>query len=93
MNDLTGYRQEIDEVDEQILDLLSKRQAIVIKMAHLKKASKVSAYQPQRHDFVISKQKASAIEHGLDPKLVAGIWQSLMHEAIRLQTQILEKKP
>jgi len=91
MSDLNDYRREIDTIDEQIMDLLAKRQALVVKIAHAKKTSDTPAFQPKRHEFIMNKQKAAAVEHGLDPKLVTGIWQSLMHESIRVQNQVLEK--
>ncbi len=92
MSDLDTYRTEINDIDEQIMKLIAKRQAQVIKIAHLKAESNMTAHQPERHQKVVEARQRLAIEHGLDPIMVSAIWQLLMAESIRIQNAILLEK-
>lgn len=92
MSDLETYRQEINEIDEQIMKLIAKRQAQVIKIAHLKAEAEMTAHQPARHRAVVEERQRQAAVHGLDPAMVTAIWQLLMDESIRIQNAILLEK-
>lgn len=92
MSDLDTYRAEINNIDEQIMKLIAKRQAQIIKIAGLKAKAGMAAHQPDRHQAVISDRQNQAIEHGLNPDMVASIWQLLMAEAIRIQNAIFSTK-
>lgn len=87
-DDLARYRSEINDIDEQIMKLIAKRQATVIKIGHLKATAAMPAFQAERHHAVEEACAAQAVEHGLNPEMTAIIWTALMHEAIRIQENI-----
>jgi len=57
--DLTDWRTEIDEIDEQILSLLYKRSKLAIKVGKLKEETgKTSIYAPHREKQIIDRLKS-----------------------------------
>ena len=57
--DLTDWRTEIDEIDEQILSLLHERSKLAIKVGKLKeKTGKTSIYAPHREKQIIDRLKS-----------------------------------
>jgi chorismate mutase len=92
MSDLDVARKEINEIDEQILELLAKRQSKVMEIARLKSSNGMTAHQAARHEAVIRNRQTSGTQHGLNPAMVNLIWQAIMTEAIRIQEEILSGK-
>ena len=57
--DLTDWRTEIDEIDEQILSLLHERSKLAIKVGKLKEETgKTSIYAPHREKQIIDRLKS-----------------------------------
>ena len=57
--DLTDWRTEIDEIDEQILSLLHERSKLAIKVGKLKEETgKISIYAPHREKQIIDRLKS-----------------------------------
>lgn len=52
MNQLEQFRKEIDALDEQIIEALSKRFEVCRKVAPFKKAEKIPMMQPGRVEEV-----------------------------------------
>ena len=51
---LEQVRAKIDEVDKNLVELLKKRQDLVVEAASLKKDIDVSAYSNERQTYVLS---------------------------------------
>jgi chorismate mutase/prephenate dehydratase len=60
--DLQELRQQIDEIDNQMLELLNKRVEIVKKVGELKRATNTIIYRPEREKAIID--RLSAQNHG-----------------------------
>lgn len=80
--DLAGIRQEIDEIDSEIINLLSKRAGLVSAAGKLKKDEK-GVRDPKRVEQVIEKVKAKASAAGLDPETAAEIYRTIIGCFIR----------
>lgn len=91
MSDIDDYRKEIDDIDNQILALLARRQTQEIKIAHFKADKGLKAHQPSRQQAVIEDRQRRAVIHDLNPAVVSNIWQAIIAESIRLQEKILNK--
>jgi chorismate mutase len=50
--DISDWRNKIDELDEQIVQLLSKRAAAAVEIGQLKAKSSAPIYEPQREQEV-----------------------------------------
>lgn len=55
MKDLKYYRDQIDEIDAQLVDLFEKRMEVVLKVAEYKKANNIPVYHEGREKEVIVK--------------------------------------
>lgn len=60
MNDiLDGFRQEIDALDDQLLEILSRRMEVVRKIGEFKNKSGASIYRPEREKAILDRLNAN----------------------------------
>lgn len=57
MNPLKQYRETIDELDDQILDLLNQRAKVALKIGHYKKEHQQDLYVPSREKAIFDRLK------------------------------------
>lgn len=79
MNDLEKYREIINKVDEEIIDLIAQRQKAVEGVIEAKKQTGQAALQPARWEQVLERVRARAADQGVDPAVIESIWNTL-HE-------------
>lgn len=85
MNRLSGLREDIDEIDGQLLTLLGRRMDVVREMGQLKAEQRVSTLQPHRWQEIISDRVKKGAELELSEDFVLQLMQSIHEEAIRQQ--------
>lgn len=86
MKDLGEWRNEIDAVDRQIVDLLNQRARIVLGLAPVKRAQGVPVYEPNRERLVIDNVDGS--NHGpLSDEALTRIYRAVMQEMRAMQNQ------
>ena len=86
---LDPLRQKIDELDQALLDLLSKRAAVALEVGHVKEEFGSVVYRPEREQQVLDK----VANKNLGPLKKAGIqaiWREIMSacRAIEASTTI-----
>ena len=81
MDYLERYRKVLDQIDSDILYLISERMLHVKAIADYKKQHNLPVYYPKREKEVIKKRRARAAELGLDPKLAEEITKLLIRYA------------
>ncbi len=74
-------RSEIDDIDERILSLLSRRQAQVEKVLQLKKKYHVPVYHPAREENLISRLRSRASQTGLDPDFLETLYRVILKQS------------
>ena len=84
--DLETLRRGIDGIDEQIVDLLSRRHGIVQRIVALKKASHLPIYHPAREENLISHRREQARQAGLDPDHIEELYRSIIRQSRVRQT-------
>lgn len=77
---LSGYREIIDKLDEDILIALSKRKQAAVMIAELKKSSGMPAYQPQREKALLEELSKKADSLGVSQELIRQIWQLIFED-------------
>ncbi len=88
-NQLADLRAIIDEIDEDLLNLLSKRTDIVKQIAYYKKEHSITAFQLSRWKEIIKTRKHISDKLDLDDEFILNIL-SLIHEySINTQNQII----
>jgi chorismate mutase len=75
---LENIRLEIDRIDKQIIDLLSRRLTFAIKTANYKKF-RHSLLDEERYKELIAKRKEWSLKTGLDPAVIEEIF-TIIHE-------------
>jgi chorismate mutase len=88
---LSGWRQEIDALDAELLRMLNRRAAIACEIAGIKVASGIPAHDPGREEQVLA--RIAAQNSGpLDDQSVVAIFSSIIHETRRLGTQRMREQ-
>ena len=89
---LSLYRDEIDTIDLEILDTISRRAKVVEKIAQYKKDHKMTILQVNRWDELLRDRLAVAKKLGLDDKFSKELYQQIHLMSIRIQTKVMNKK-
>lgn len=86
-NSLAEVREEIDKLDDQIVELIAKRNNYIKQAAHFKESvDEVKA--PERIDAVIQRLRRKALELDLSPNLIADLYTMMIDEMV--ETEIAE---
>ena len=86
---LKNVRDDIDDIDYQIHDLLNARATLALKVAKIKMAESGDAtdfYRPGRETEILARIK-SYNKGPLSADAVANIFKSIMKECLQLQSQ------
>ena len=81
-------RVEIDRIDQALLSLLAERHRYVTRMAEIK-TDPHEAYDPQRIETIIGKQRKRAEELGLDEDQAELIWRTLINWNVNYEKGII----
>jgi isochorismate pyruvate lyase len=86
-NSLAEVREEIDKLDDQIVELIAKRNNYIKQAARFKNTvDEVKA--PDRIDAVIQRLRRKALDLDLSPNLVADLYTMMINEMV--ETEISE---
>jgi chorismate mutase / prephenate dehydrogenase len=89
---LEQLRDEIDEIDRQIVSLLNKRQRVVEQVVGLKNTHNIPVYHPAREEYLISSRRNQSSEIGLNPDFVEEIFRSIIRQSRIKQTRDFARK-
>ena len=88
---LAPYRAQIDDIDNQIIDLLGKRFAIVKEVGALKTREGLKIEQTGRVEEVKERNAARAARYGFPPEIIRQIYTILIDYAHTLEYNIKDK--
>lgn len=80
MDKIINLRAEIDEIDDKVMELLSKRYEISDQIGIIKSNSKVDVLDSKREEHVLNKTK----KHSHSPQLEL-VYRTIMHESKNIQ--------
>ncbi|GEA10330.1 bifunctional chorismate mutase/prephenate dehydrogenase [Alteromonas sp. KUL49] len=83
--ELASLRDEIDELDSQLVDLLVKRTKVTTQIGKVKASAGMPVYVPEREKSLISARRAQAQAVGLSPELVEDLLRRMMRESYHSQ--------
>ena len=72
-DNLKVLRDEIDEIDSQLVALLAKRSVVTTKVGAIKSLEGVPIFAPEREAALISKRREQAEEAGLSGDLIEDV--------------------
>jgi chorismate mutase len=87
--ELLEFRNQIDLLDYQIIELLKKRKKIVEIIANFKNKNKLTIFQIERWFEIIKSRKSSADNLDLDNQMVVEIFELIHKYSILTQTKIM----
>lgn len=93
---MAELRKEVDGLDHQLLDALSRRMEIVRQMSHYKEKYGTSSFQPHRWSEIVKDRTNYGVAHNLEQDFVLDMFELIHEEAIRQQEQetaVIPPKP
>jgi chorismate mutase len=84
-NRLSALREDVDELDSRLLELLGQRMDIVREMGRLKAGEHVSTLQPHRWQEIVQDRVQRGSSLDLSEDFVLQLMQSIHEEAVRQQ--------
>ncbi len=88
--DLTKYREEIDEIDQELLDLLGRRMGVARKIGLYKKENNISIYQRKRWSAILEKAVMQGAKRGLGEEFISQYLEAIHQESINHQEEIMK---
>lgn len=92
MRDINILREEIDKIDSNIIELLSKRNQLAPEIAMYKKANGLEIFQEEREKEVLAKKAEMSKNKGLNDNFVQEIFKAIMNESKRVQYETLKEQ-
>lgn len=91
-NKIKTFRDSIDRIDRQILELISQRLDQVEKVVALKKTHNIPVYHPAREEDLISKLRSQASGTGVDPEFIEEMYRVILRNSRLRQTGQMKQK-
>ena len=88
--ELEHFRQVMDSIDGDIIDLIARRMEISEQIGNIKKASNMTAYQPDRWREIVETRGEQADKMKLSREFIVALYEKIHHESIRMQLEILQ---
>lgn len=82
-------RHQIDDLDNQLLDLLSRRMRVCREIGQYKKEHNMTVFQAGRYNEILEKRGAQASLCGIDAECTAKIFELIHEESVRQQIKVV----
>ncbi|CAK0765486.1 4-amino-4-deoxychorismate mutase [Azospirillaceae bacterium] len=89
VNELKPYREEIDRIDDQIVNLLAQRFSVCSKVAHVKAKTGIPVRIPERIAEVRNRCATRGAEQGLSYSFVTRIYSLIIEETCLLEEGVI----
>lgn len=88
---LAALRKQIDEMDDSLMDLLTRRMRVSREIAAYKKEHSMGVVQTGRYTEILDKRGAQGSMCGMDPAFVKKVYEAIHEESVRQQMEIINK--
>ena len=89
---LTLLRQQIDQIDNDLLEALSKRMRMSREIGQYKKEHSMPVVQTGRYDDILNSRAAAAEELGMNGDFMKTVYQAIHEESVRQQIEVLNNR-
>ena len=86
MRDLASLREEIDQLDEQLWEVIGKRADVVRQIGEWKRQHGEQVIQPERWQEVLQHCQSIADRHGLSETIVQEVMEAIHNESVRIES-------
>ena len=88
---LSALRKQIDALDNDLMDLLTRRMRVSREIATYKKEHDMAVVQTGRYSEILDKRGAQGVLCGMDAEFVKKIYEAIHEESVRQQMDIINK--
>ena len=88
---LAELRKQIDECDNQIIDILSKRMRVAREIGQYKKEHNMTILQTGRYSEILEKRGAQGALCGIGSNCVKNIFEAIHEESVNQQMEIINR--
>ena len=88
---ITQLRHQIDDLDNQLMDLLSKRMRVCREIGQYKKEHNMTVLQPTRYGEILDKRGAQGALCGMGNDFVRTVFEAVHEERVRKQMEIINQ--
>lgn len=88
---LKQWRQQIDVLDDQLLQLLHQRLMLSEKLGALKRDQQISIFQPERWQYILEEMHRKGTALGIHPDFIRNLFMQIHDESVRLQGEMINK--
>lgn len=88
---INTLRHQIDDLDNQLMDLLSKRMRVCREIGQYKKEHNMTVLQPTRYGEILDKRSAQGALCGMGNEFVRTIFEAVHEESVRQQMDIINQ--
>lgn len=88
--DISALRKQIDEIDNEIMEMLSKRMRVCREIGQYKKEHNLTVLQTSRYNEILSKRGAQGVLCGMDADFVKTVYEAIHEESVRQQIEIIK---
>jgi len=92
MDQLAKLREEIDNIDEDVVQKLATRMNVAVKIGEYKRDNDVTILQVNRWDDIVKKRKCLGKALGLSEGFIDQLLKIIHKESIRKQSDVMNKK-
>ena len=86
MRDLASLREEIDQLDEQLWEVIGKRADVVRQIGEWKRLHGEQVVQPERWQEVLQHCQSIADKYGLSEAVVQEVMEAIHNESVRIES-------
>ena len=91
LNKLSLYRQEIDQIDSELFDLLSRRMDICERIGEVKRDNDVAILQSSRWGNIVERITSQSETLRLSPEFLKTVLEAIHIESINRQNAVMNK--
>ena len=88
---INQLRKQIDDLDNNLMDLLTKRMRISREIAEYKKLHNMTVVQTTRYSEILDKRGAQGVLCGMNADFVKKVYEAIHSESVRQQIEIINK--
>ncbi len=88
---ITLLRQQIDQIDNELLEVLNKRMRVSREIGTYKKEHSIPVLQTGRYGDIMNSRVKSAVEMGMSADFMKQLLSAIHEESVRIQLEIFNK--
>ena len=87
---ISALRKQIDEIDNEIMEMLSKRMRVCREIGQYKKEHNLTVLQTSRYNEILGKRGAQGVLCGMNADFVKTVYEAIHEESVRQQIEIIK---